>query len=130
MKINVSNTEKINTELDRVNGRAMEHTFTDTGDLTHEIDSVEERLGHVLGGRCNWQGIRVLLRSGAAFPSSYSYSRKVTLVNLERGASAWYVTDIGTTEISGGSHGYTRIVMSDANKESALRKIENENDVW
>ena len=127
MKINVSNTEKINTELDRVNGRATEHTFASIGDIEDGIISVEDRLFQVLGERCNWRGVKVLLRSGAACPGSCEHSRKVTLVNLEYGAHAWYVTDITSTEISGGSHGYTRIVMGQGHKESSWRKIKNEN---
>jgi phytoene dehydrogenase-like protein len=113
--------------LEAVNGKARTHCYTTAGELVRIADAIErklERHGVALKIR---PGVTVVAISGV--PTSKSYARKgsrsaiATRVVLERGASAWYVTNIERQERYTGPGGDEKIkvTMTDAVREAVIR---------
>lgn len=84
MKINVNNTDKLQSELDKVNGKANAHTFTALSiqKMTSRITS--EFLKNV--SKKSLVGHRFLLVSGDEVPRSYGYTRKLNYVEVVVGS--------------------------------------------
>ena len=114
IKLCKQNYDKINALLLAVNGKAEEHTITDTGEITYVISRARRDL-HEAGitGR-NQQGAKItVVSSFNKMPNSCRYKRKVTMVTLYRGKDHWFVTSIRSLELSPNQHGGVTLTLAD-----------------
>jgi phytoene dehydrogenase-like protein len=113
--------------LEAVNGKARTHCYTTAGELVKIADAIErklERHGVPIKSR---PGVTVTAISGV--PTAKAYARKgsrsaiATRVVLERGSSAWYVTNIERQERYTGPGGDEKIkvTMTDAVREAVIK---------
>jgi hypothetical protein len=98
MKIKIEDTEKSRTTIEKalaaVNRGATAHTYTDAYEIVSIAERAEKRLtalGLTKGAR---PGAVAYETSGSAVAKSYKYPRAATYVQVTRGASAWFVTDV------------------------------------
>lgn len=90
MRLNITNTAKIEAELSSVNGTARAFTLTEAQDLCAFAEHAERQLGKVLP-KSAWKGARVTCRLAGPSASSYRYGAKSTECELERGATGWFL---------------------------------------
>lgn len=92
IKIAADNVADISTALFNANGRAEGHTLT-SGSAVVDIAAVfEAQLVKLVGSKKSAVGARAFYQSGDQLPSAYKYSRRVTLLTLERRSTGWYLT--------------------------------------
>ena len=93
MKINTTNIEKVNSAIAAIEGRATARTIT-ADDVEEAIETIEKKLSILLLKK-DWKGLRFAVDTNAQnFASSYKYTPYSTHFVLERGATAWFVTEI------------------------------------
>ena len=112
--------------LAAVNGKASAHTYNTPGDLVAIASAIErklERHGVPLKERA---GVTVTALSGV--PTAKSYNRQArsaiaTRVTLQRGTSAWYVTNAARVERYTGPGGDEKIAvaLTDAAREAVIK---------
>ncbi|MEI6793897.1 MAG: hypothetical protein WCL05_01510 [Verrucomicrobiota bacterium] len=122
IKITIENKAAIEAALKAVNGRAESHAYTTWGELAGLATDAETRLAALLAKK-DWQGARLTATSGDKVPSAYKYSRSATHVEIERGASAWFLTYVSAGRIyaSGGGAHLTLTAAQDAEAVTRLR---------
>lgn len=101
MKINVTNSQKIESALEAVNGRAVAHTLRHRCQILDITRRAEKDLSQRGLPKKLWGGTRITFRP--AGPGK-AYARKgkfvvSTHVTIERGASAWFLVDCKRVEI-------------------------------
>lgn len=114
IKLYQENYDKINALLLSVNGKAVEHTITDTGKINYAVSQARQNLRKAgITGR-NQQGAKLTVMSSfSKMPNSYRYKRKVTMVTLYRGKEHWFITSIRSLELSPNQHGGVRLTLTD-----------------
>jgi len=98
MKINVSNTAKIQTALDAFNGRATAHT-ADAAEVAAAAEKAEAALAGVK--LRNRRGAVVNALSGQRLSNAYArkgYRVIRTAYTLQRFASGWFLVDLMTVK--------------------------------
>ncbi|OWY10300.1 hypothetical protein DEM26_18610 [Thioclava sp. NG1] len=98
MRINITNTAKIEAEFASVNGKARAFTLTEAQALRAFAEDAEKQLGKVLP-KSAWKGARVTCRPAGPSASSYSYGAKSTECILERGATGWFLVACTTAQV-------------------------------
>ena len=114
IKLCKENTDKINTLLLSVNGKAVEHTIPDYWYIfrivAHAVDNLEQA---GITGR-NQQGATLRITSSfSKMPNSYRYKRKVTGVTLYRGKEHWFIVNIQSLELFPSEHGGVTLTLTD-----------------
>ena len=114
IKLCKQNYDEIDALLLAVNGKAEEHTITDTGDIDYVVSRARRDLHEVgITGR-NQQGAKItIVSSFNKMPNSYRYKRKVTMVTLYRGKDHWFVTNIQSRELFPSQHGGVKLTLTD-----------------
>lgn len=81
---------EIDATINRVNGRAIEHTYTpdDVQALAEYAETKLIRLGIPKKMR---EGAILMARSGDKLPSDYKYQRRVTYIELARDTQGWFL---------------------------------------
>lgn len=99
MKIKVceENRDKIATALKAVNGEAKAHTYFTYDSIERISERAESKLLDLVNKR-DAKGAVYVSRSGRRLPNSYTHSRLVTQVELTRGASGWFLTNLACTK--------------------------------
>ena len=99
MRIKISNTNALvlDEAIHAANGRATAHTLN-RSTLLQWVASAEQRLAELGIPKCARRGAVARKMSGGSVPSAYKYSRTRTTATIERGGSAWYLTEIAASE--------------------------------
>ena len=84
--------------LKKANGRAASHTAK-ASDLPHVAIDLEGRLADLGIAKAHRAGATAQYVSGDEVPNSYKYARTVSVIDLTRGPSGWYVTAIATQQV-------------------------------
>lgn len=118
IKLCKQNYDKINALLLSVNGKAEEHTLTETGEIAFAVATSSHKLEQTgITGR-NQQGVKIMIVSSfSKMPNSYRYKRKVTMVTLYRGKEHWFVTSIQSRELFPNQHGGVTLTLADWQKK-------------
>ena len=90
MKINLNNPDKVEEQLDKVNGRASTHVIGSIYDLLSFAKEAETDLATLLP-KSAWKGALVLCRPEGPSANSYKYRGVSTTCVLERGARDWFL---------------------------------------
>jgi len=118
MKINTTNTEKVNQAITETEGRATARTIC-MDDVQTAIKSIEKRLSLLLFKK-DWKGLKFGVDSNAqSFSSSYKYTPYSTQIVLERGATGWFVTEIYRAPCGGPTHEITPVNILTKTEELA-----------
>ena len=91
MRINIKNHDKIRDALASVNGTATAHTFTSASDIALGLAMAETELKSLALARAQWKGAQITIHSQGPTASAYKYAAIGTAVELERGASGWFM---------------------------------------
>ena len=99
MRIKISNKNEaaLNEAINAANGRATAHTLN-RSTLLQWVASAEQRLAELGIPKCARRGAVARRMSGGSVPSAYKYPRTRTTATVERGGSAWYLTEIAASE--------------------------------
>jgi len=125
MKINLSNTDRIEDALLKANGAAREYTFTTAEELRALAAEAERKLGALLTRYDLHRGARYCATSGAPVAKSYRKDRIATRVTLERGTEDWFLVDVTRVQLypdQGGGRLLTLTPEQDQNAVERLRK--------
>ena len=87
MKINVTNTKKLDDLLD---GQLLSHGFFRAKHLKDVVKNIEKDIE--LLPKKEWVGIKATAVSGGPVSSGYKYKRNGHQVTFERTASGWFIT--------------------------------------
>lgn len=98
MKINVTNTEKLDAELARINGRATSHTAKPRI-IRGQAESAERELQSKGLAKKDLPGVSAVFCSSPKMPSAYKNTRLVNFITIERFATGWFVTKITKSEV-------------------------------
>jgi hypothetical protein len=91
MKINVKNTEKINTTLDAVQSRAKVRLSV-ARDVNAAVEQIEARLKTLKVPKKEWLGVVVIDQRLGRFASAYKWMPEATLFTIERFKTGWFLT--------------------------------------
>lgn len=98
MRMNLTQTDKINVQLSSANGTATSFTITEAATLRAFAERAEEQLAEILP-RSAWKGARVTCRPAGPSASSYKFGAKSTECTLERGATGWFLIACETARV-------------------------------
>ena len=93
MRINLNNADKIRDALASVNGTATAHTFTSSSDMALGLAMAESELKGLGLRKTSWTGAQITIHSQGPTASAYKYAAIGTRVELERGATGWFMVD-------------------------------------
>ncbi len=109
--------------LAAANGRATSHTARPS-DIRPVADRLEAQLADLGIAKANRAGTTAQYISGDEVPAAYKYARTVSVIDLTRGSSGWYVTAIATQEVWPSATTGARLILTpeqDAAAVAALR---------
>lgn len=100
MRVNVTNTEALTAALEAVNGRATAHTMA-PGQVLDLAERIEEDLQNRGVPKKHLKGARVIYTPAGPGKAYARKSRHVvsTQIQMERGASGWFLTNAERKEI-------------------------------
>jgi len=119
IKICEKNRDAIEAALSAANHGATAHTFTNFCEVTLLAEHAETHLIALIGAKRLAVGAVVVVRSGGALPSAYSYYRVTTRVELVRRSSAWWLVSV-SSEQSGREAGKLRITLTHEQDAAAI----------
>lgn len=90
MKINLNNQDKVEEQLEKVNGRASAHVIDSVCELIEFANDAEAELATLLP-KAAWKGALVLCRPEGPSANSYKFRGVSTTCVLERGARDWFL---------------------------------------
>jgi len=103
MKINVNNTDKLNTAINEIEGSRVSVRTITAEDIADAIKSAEKRLSALMP-KTHWKGVKLSVDLHAStFPASYNGTPESTQFVVERSASGWFVVDIKRYKCKGPS---------------------------
>lgn len=121
MKVNTTNTEKVQAVLDEAQGRCRTR-LVDAADVVAAVGEVEATLAPLpIAER---RGARFNMTDGtgrSSFASSYNGRPETTWVAIERGATAWFVVDAKRGDC-GRDGAVQHITLSTAQQETLVRR--------
>jgi hypothetical protein len=97
--------------LKKANGRAASHTAK-ASDLPHVAIDLEGRLADLGITKADRAGATAQYVSGEKLSHSYKYARTVSVIDLTRGSSGWYVTAIATQEVWPSAKTGARLILT------------------
>lgn len=125
IKISKENYDKIQGELDAVNGKATQHTYWLAGQIAELADAAEKQAVALLGSKKASAGAIYRSCSGKAVAGRYDYTRKATLVELTRGTTGWCLTAVSTATIYQHS-GASYLMLTEAQDAIAVAKCRDQ----
>lgn len=99
IKVCEANRAKIAEYLRTINGAATRHVCVMYGEVLHLCDSMEIKLASLLRQKKHFPGAQVCYVSGAPMPNAYKYSRRATMLKLERRSAGWFIVGGAPTTI-------------------------------
>jgi len=116
-------SDKVGKALDECNGKATAHTYSahDVRNLAIQAENQLAESGVPLKDR---KGCTLVAVSGEATANAYKYSRKVTRVQLVRGAGDWFLTHATADGKYGGQNQgeHFRIRLTPVAKAAIIRR--------
>jgi hypothetical protein len=94
INIQEKNLGKITAALSGVNGKADSHTFTGGWEVLIAARCASAYLSELGLSKAHMIGAKVSFVSGGEVPSAYKWKRKVTVVEIERRQSGWFLNSI------------------------------------
>lgn len=126
MKINVTNTAKLQAELDRVQHRCSARTLTPE-EIVYQCQRVEKWLARRMFKK-DWKGFACQIDpNGQSFPSSYKGAPESTIIKIERGASGWFLVGLHRGFASSSDTPYFR--LNDDQKQ-AMADFAESHQAW
>lgn len=121
MRINI-NSNAAQEALDKVNGRAKEHTYQkeDLGFITRQTEVTLRNLGIP---KAKWKGAEVYATSGTQTTGSYKWRRKATAVRLLRGGSGWFLIEAQDTLVGVQGGGGDTLYLTREQDEIAVANL-------
>ena len=115
MKINISNTKKLSAAILQAEGvRVTARTITPET-INRTIKKIEKKLSGILAKK-DWSGLKFDCDPNAqSFAASYNGAPESTQFRIQRGANAWFVTEI----YRGYTYGPTKEIAAVNIKEKA-----------
>jgi len=127
--IDAKNVKKIMAELDRVNGKAIEHTYNTFSEIQGFVDAAEKKLFGLVGALKYMPGATLMATSGGGpVANRYKYQRIVTCVKFERCATGWFLIGVERDSLYPNQSGGWRLTLTldqDARAVSILRSKYN-----
>jgi len=93
--------EKIDAALLEINGKADSHTFTHVYEIRGLAQEASDYLKDLGLSNAQMIGAKVSFVSGGEVPNAYKWKRKVTVVEIERRKSGWFLNSIESIEMYG-----------------------------
>jgi len=94
INIQEKNLGKITAALSDVNGKADSHTFTGGWEVLIAARCASAYLSELGLSKAHMIGAKVSCVSGGEVPNAYKWKRKVTVVEIERRQSGWFLNSI------------------------------------
>ena len=123
IKINEKNEDKITAALIAANGGCRSHTYSDWTEIRSVAVAAEAKLAGVGLTAKSRAGATALACSGRSVPNAYKYARTVTRVQMIRGGTDWYLTEIVAISTHDRRGERTRIFLSAAQAQTAVEKF-------
>ena len=121
IKITEANRAKINAMLDKLNGKATEHTAS-AENIFKLAETMEIRLDRFSIFKKNRAGAKASGMSGGNVPSAYKYSRIINDFTIERGSSDWFL--IAVSKYSNyGNAAKDWLMLTPAQRDIAVSKF-------
>lgn len=128
MRINLGNDDKIRDALASVNGTATAHTFTSAGDIAPGLAMAESELKGLGLRKPSWAGAKITIHSQGPTASAYKYAAIGTAVELERGASGWFMVDARRIDLRPAAANRAARVwlqLKDCQRHAAIQALKN-----
>lgn len=122
IKLIPQNLEKIQAALDEINGKATKHVYT-AQDVLKEAEEAEHKLRGL--PKVLQVGAKAYAESGESLPNAYKHSRVVNYVRIERFASGWFLTDLGTKQAWRDTVSLSVSISPEQGEELTWRILEN-----
>jgi hypothetical protein len=123
IKIIESNSAKIMSALESVNGKSTAHTYTSFHDIKWIVQLADKKLMSLLPKKYHAGAIFSSV-SGDPVPNAYKYKRIATSILIERRSTDWFLIDVRATEIykEGGRNRIMLTKNQDAEAVSIFKK--------
>lgn len=118
MKINITNTEKLNKAIAEAEGKATSRTVT-----CEDIQKICTKISCDIP-KCKLDGTKIYYNGAQHFPNAYKYRAYSTHWVAENRRGNWYVVSISRNTCPN-KYINTVVEYSDAAKESILNKASN-----
>lgn len=100
IKIDLTNNERINFELGKVNGKASAFAITSTYEVLQAVRKAETRLKVANLPKSMWRGTVFSYVPAGPTARSYKYNAASTLIRVERGANDWFLVFVAKSAVS------------------------------
>ena len=121
VKITEANRRAINILLGEINGKSLAHTAHDKH-IFELAELMERRLEKFSIAKKDRAGAKASSMSGGDVPNAYKYSRIVTIFDIERGSSDWFLIFAKRDENYGNS-AKPRLLLTPAQRDIAVSKF-------
>ena len=121
VKIVEANRQKINILLGEINGKSLAHTANDRN-IFELAELMEMRLDKFNIAKKDRAGAKASSMSGGTIPNAYKYSRIVTIFDIERGPSDWFLVFAKRDENYGDS-AKPRLSLTPSQRDIAVSKF-------
>jgi hypothetical protein len=121
MKINTSNTVKIQALLDSINGKADTHTFT-SGEVRKIASEFVKKLSRSMSKK-GMIGAKMQATSSEPVSRSYNHKRVGNSITLEVFATGVFMTRLYKTEMFTNQGGLRMIELSDDQKNDVVNEF-------
>ena len=121
VKIVEANRQKINILLGEINGKSLAHTAHDKH-VFELAELMEIKLEKFSIAKKDRAGAKASSMSGGTIPNAYKYSRIVTIFDIERGASDWFLVAANKTE-TWGNASKDQLSLTPAQRDIAVSKF-------
>lgn len=123
MKIKITNTEKLDRELDRVQSRSTARKFWAT-EIEGRIFDIGANFSSSGISKKNQLGIIAYITTSESVASAYKYPVSYTTVRVEKCSSGWFVTLI-LRDLSSGYIADTFLLSADQTEMMRKKMLEN-----
>ena len=121
VKIVEANRQKINILLGEINGKSLAHTAHDKH-VFELAELMEIKLEKFSIAKKDRAGAKASSMSGGTIPNAYKYSRIVTIFDIERGPSDWFLIFAKRDENYGDS-AKPRLSLTPSQRDIAVSKF-------
>jgi len=121
IKIVEANRIKIHALLQEINGKSVSHTAS-AQNIFDLAESMEMQLCKFSIAKKDRKGATASSMSGGDVPNAYKYSRIVTIFDIERGASDWFLVYAKRDETYGNA-AKPRLSLTVAQRDIAVHKF-------
>jgi hypothetical protein len=122
IKINAANAAAIQAALNKVNGRALSHTFT-ADEIVDVALSAEFKVIALLGSKKDAIGATVFSRSGDKLSNAYKWARQINTMRIERRSNGWWLVDLTNDTVNDKSAAYLRLTLTPEQDAKAVARF-------